>query len=184
MDAANIDLKAFSERFYKRICGGELAPVLDTLKYIHHETDVWLEITTLLIPGENDSDSEILAMCEWIHDHLGTEVPLHFTAFHPDWKMRDHPPTPLATLRHARALALQQGLKFVYTGNLPDQEGNTTYCGQCGEALIKRQGYTLIDWQLDAQGCCKHCNTPLPGLFEAEPGHWGARRLPVHIEGR
>lgn len=184
MDAANIDLKAFSERFYKRICGGELAPVLDTLKYIHHETDVWLEITTLLIPGENDSDSEILAMCEWIRDHLGPEVPLHFTAFHPDWKMRDHPPTPLAILRHARALALQQGLKFVYTGNLPDQEGNTTYCGQCGEALIKRQGYTLIDWQLDAQGCCKHCNTPLPGLFEAEPGHWGARRLPVHIEGR
>ncbi len=181
MDAANIDLKAFSERFYKRICGGELAPVLDTLRYIRHETDVWLEITTLLIPGENDSDSEILAMCDWIREQLGTETPLHFTAFHPDWKMLDHPQTPLTTLRRARQLALQQGLSFVYTGNLPDPEGNTTYCNHCGEAVIRRQGYILTSWQLNADGCCIHCGGKVPGQYESSPGNWGARRLPVRI---
>lgn len=183
MDAANIDLKAFSERFYKRICGGELAPVLDTLRYIHHETDVWLEITTLLIPGENDSDNEILAMCDWIRDQLGPFIPLHFTAFHPDWKMLDHPSTPLKTLRHARQLAIQQGLKFVYTGNLPDHEGNTTYCNHCGKAVIHRQGYVLTGWKLDDAGCCMHCGGKVPGRYEPAPGNWGARRLPVRIHG-
>ncbi|MBP0049043.1 AmmeMemoRadiSam system radical SAM enzyme [Marinobacterium sp. AK62] len=181
MDAANIDLKAFTESFYKKICGGSLAPVLDTLAYIHHDTDVWLEITTLLIPGENDSDAEIRQLSRWVAEQLGPEVPLHFTAFHPDWKMLDHPSTPLSTLRRARQIALEEGLAFVYTGNLPDREGNTTYCIACHEPLIQRAGYTLTAWNLDQRGCCRHCGHPLAGYLEPQPGHWGARRLPVRI---
>jgi len=181
MDAANIDLKAFTERFYKRICGGELAPVLETLEYIHNETATWLEITTLLIPGENDSSKELEALSQWISSHLGNEVPLHFTAFHPDWKMMDHPSTPLTTLKRAREIAQKQGLKFVYTGNLPDAEGNTTYCSGCGEPLIQRRGYILTDWHLLPNGRCSHCNQRLAGRFEPQPGNWGARRLPIHL---
>lgn len=181
MDAANIDLKAFTERFYKRICGGELTPVLDTLEYIYHQTDTWLEITTLLIPGENDSDREISQLSRWVRRQLGDEVPLHFTAFHPDWKMTDHPPTPLATLRRARMIAREEGLKFVYTGNLPDEEGNTTYCPECERPLIRRSGYIILEWRLTAQGCCGHCGHRLAGRFEAMPGRWGSRRLPVTI---
>lgn len=181
MDAANIDLKAFSETFYQKICGGQLQPVLETLEYIYHETRTWLEITTLLIPGENDSDTELKALCNWVLNHLGPEVPLHFTAFHPDWKMRDHPPTPISTLRRARQLALDQGLLFVYTGNLPDPEGNTTWCPHCAHALIRRDGYTITSWNLSAEGTCRSCNYRLPGVFEAEHGHWGSRRLPIHL---
>ncbi len=181
MDAANIDLKAFTERFYEQICGGKLAPVLDTLEYIHHQTDTWLEITTLLIPGENDSDREIAQLSRWICNHLSDEVPLHLTAFHPDWKMLDHPPTPLATLQRARMIAREEGLKFVYTGNLPDIEGNTTYCPECEHPLIKRSGYVILDWSLTPQGNCRYCGHRLPGHFEAAPGHWGSRRLPVAI---
>lgn len=181
MDAANIDLKAFSERFYEKICGGELQPVLDTLEYIYHKTSTWLEITTLLIPGENDSDEELEALSHWINTHLGPDVPLHFTAFHPDWKMRDHPSTPIETLRRARQIALEQGLHYVYTGNLPDPEGNTTWCPQCASAVISRDGYCITAWNLTEDGCCSQCQYRIPGVFEATHGHWGSRRQTVRI---
>lgn len=181
VDAANIDLKAFTERFYHRICGGALAPVLETLEYLQHQTDVWLEITTLLIPGENDSDAEIAALSRWIARQLGDEVPLHFTAFHPDWKMRDRPPTPLATLQRARMIAREEGLKFVYTGNLPDDEGNTTYCPHCNHAVIARSGYQIRRWELNEAGQCRFCAQPIAGRFESTPGQWGSRRLPIRI---
>tara|TARA_R110002094_G_scaffold13387_1_gene23897 strand:- start:176 stop:1288 length:1113 start_codon:yes stop_codon:yes gene_type:complete len=179
MDAANIDLKAFSEGFYHRICGGDLHNVLETLEYIHQETDTWLEITTLLIPGENDSDAELKALCDWIARHLGTEVPLHFTAFHPDWKMAKHPPTPPATLIRARQIGLAAGLEYVYTGNIYDPEGGSTFCPRCGSLLIERNGYRLGRWQLTAEGCCKNCQQPIPGRFESQPGDWGAKRQPL-----
>lgn len=181
MDAANVDLKAFTEDFYHKICLGHLQPVLDTLEYIRHQTDVWLEITTLLIPGENDSDEEITAEAEWIVEHLGPDVPLHFTAFHPDFRMLDHPPTPPATLTRARELARQAGVRYCYTGNVSDIEGQSTYCHHCGETLIGRDWYELSVWNLTADGCCAKCGAILPGLFEARAGDWGARRLPVEL---
>ncbi|MDQ7041561.1 MAG: AmmeMemoRadiSam system radical SAM enzyme [Rhodothermus sp.] len=182
MDAANVDLKAFSESFYRKICAGALAPVLDTLRYIYHETNTWLEITTLLIPGENDSNAELHALTEWIVTQLGPDVPLHFTAFHPDWKMRDRPPTPPATLRRARAIALKNGLRYVYVGNILDPEGQSTYCHVCGALLIGRTGYRITAWHLDARGRCPDCGTPCAGVFEAQPGHWGPRRQPVWLK--
>ncbi|GGB90507.1 AmmeMemoRadiSam system radical SAM enzyme [Marinobacterium zhoushanense] len=181
MDAANIDLKAFSERFYHRICGGHLEPVLDTLEYLRNETDVWFELTTLLIPEENDSDQEIREMSRWIHDHLGPQTPLHFSAFHPDWKMLDKPPTPPVTLSRARRIALDEGLLFVYTGNVHDPDGGSTWCPGCGALLIERDWYRLGHWGLDARGCCANCGDPLPGVFEALPGDWGARRQPIRL---
>ncbi len=181
MDAANVDLKAFSDRFYYKICGGHLAPVLETLEYIHHETDTWLETTTLLIPGENDSDKELRAMCEWLVEHLGPDVPMHFSAFHPDWKMRDIAATPAATLTRARAIARACGVRYAYTGNVHDAEGASSWCHQCGELLIERDWYQLGKWQLDAEGRCRHCQSPLPGRFEARPGSFGPRRIPVRL---
>ncbi len=181
MDAANVDLKAFSDRFYYKICGGRLAPVLETLEYIHHETNTWLETTTLLIPGENDSDNELHAMCEWLVEHLGPDVPMHFTAFHPDWKMRDIAATPLATLTRARAIAKASGVRHAYTGNVHDSAGASTWCHQCGELLIERDWYQLGKWQLDAEGRCRHCQSPLPGRFAPEPGTFGPRRIPVRL---
>ncbi len=181
IDAANVDLKAFSEHFYRHLTGARLAPVLDTLRYLRHETEVWLEITTLLIPGENDSDAEIGALSAWIASELGPEVPLHLTAFHPDWKLTDHPPTPPATLRRARRVALASGLRYVYTGNVHDPEGGTTYCHRCGAALVVRDWYVLRAWELDEEGRCRRCATPCPGVFEARPGSWGARRQPLRI---
>jgi pyruvate formate lyase activating enzyme len=181
MDAANIDLKAFTDRFYKRICGGSLAPVLDTLLYLHNETDVWFEITTLLIPDENDSDTELTAMCRWIADNLGPSVPVHFTAFHPDWKMLDKPRTPTSTLTRARNIAMEHGLRYVYTGNVHDTVGSSTYCHQCGLRLIERDRYVLGEWNL-VNGCCRGCGTPLPGRFDSLPGDWGARRQPVILK--
>jgi pyruvate formate lyase activating enzyme len=182
MDAANIDLKAFTDRFYWKICGGHLSPVLETLEYLKHETDVWFELTTLLIPGENDSAAEIEAMTQWMVEHLGPEVPLHFSAFHPDWKMRSTPPTPKSTLARSRNIALQAGLRYVYTGNVHDFDGSSTYCHACGERLIGRDWYELSTWNIAARGGrgeCVHCAAPVAGVFEAEPGHWGARRRPV-----
>ncbi len=184
MDAANIDLKAFTERFYKQLCSGQLEAVKETLVYLVHETDVWVEITTLLIPGENDDDAELDAMTGWIAGALGDEVPLHLTAFHPDWKMRDHPPTPPATLTRAREIARRNGLRHVYTGNVHDEAGGSTYCAGCGRKLIGRDWYVLGDWHLDAEGRCAGCGTPLAGVFEPRPGHWGARRQPVQMRGR
>jgi pyruvate formate lyase activating enzyme len=138
MDAANVDLKAFTDRFYYKICGGHLAPVLETLEYIRHETDTWLELTTLLIPGENDSDAELHEMCAWVVEHLGADVPMHFSAFHPDWKMRDIGPTPPATLTRARRIALDNGVHHAFTGNVHDPGGSSTYCHACGDLLIEQ----------------------------------------------
>lgn len=181
MDAANVDLKGFTERFYRKICGGELGPVLETLEYLRHETRVWFEITTLLIPDENDSSAELEQMTRWIADKLGPDVPLHFTAFHPDWKMMDKQRTPAATLTRAREIALKNGLRYVYTGNVHDTAGSSTYCAGCGSRVIERDWYELGEWRLDAQGRCLQCAAQLPGVFDSAPGTWGARRLPVRI---
>jgi len=179
IDAANVDLKAFTEAFYRKVCGGELQAVLETLEYLHAETQVWLEITTLLIPGENDSDREIDALSSWVVEHLGPDVPLHFTAFHPDWKMLDHPPTPPSTLARARRIALANGARYVYTGNVRDREGGTTLCAGCGEPVVMRDGYVLDRYNLSDDGRCGDCGTRLPGVFDGPPGSWGARRQPV-----
>jgi pyruvate formate lyase activating enzyme len=181
MDAANVDLKAFTEGFYKRLCTGQLGAVLETLEYLRHETDVWFEITTLLIPGHNDSAQEVEALSRWVLERLGPEVPLHFTAFHPDYKMMDVPPTPPRTLRQARDIAMTVGLRYVYTGNIHDPQGQSTYCHACGQLLIERDWYRLGRWNLTAEGACNRCGTPLPGLFEARPGTWGAVRRPVRV---
>ena len=181
MDAVNIDLKGFSETFYRKLCSAELSVVKETLQYIASETDVWLEITTLLIPGQNDSDEEIDAMTRWIVEELGAEVPLHFSAFHPDYKMKDVPPTPAATLTRARNIALRNGLRHVYTGNVHDEDGGSTYCHNCGAVLIGRNWYELTQWQLDEHGRCRSCGTPCAGRFDPEPGTWGARRMPVRM---
>jgi pyruvate formate lyase activating enzyme len=183
VDAANVDLKAFSEGFYRKLCTGELAAVLDTLVYLRRETDVWLEVTTLLIPGENDSDRELEALCAWFAGRLGPDVPLHFTAFHPDFKMMDRPHTPAATLSRARAIARRHGLRYVYTGNVHDPDGQSTWCPGCGQRLIGRDWYRLTAWTLDARGRCAACGTPCPGVFEAHAGGWGPRRLPVRLSG-
>jgi len=179
MDAANVDLKAFTDDFYRRLCGGHLQPVLDTLVYLKRETHVWVELTTLLIPGHNDSDAELDAMTRWVVEHLGPEVPMHFTAFHPDWKMRDVPPTPPATLRRARAIAMRNGVYYAYVGNVSDTQGGSTWCHQCGALLIERDGYEIGTWGLTADGRCARCGTPCAGVFEARPGTWGSRRMPV-----
>lgn len=180
MDAVNIDLKGFTQEFYRKVCGGELAPVLETLEYVHRETRAWLEVTTLLIPGLNDSDGQIEALCDWFAGHLGEEVPLHFTAFHPDWKMRDTPPTAPATLARARTIGLRHGLRYVYTGNVLDRRGASTWCHACGAQLIGREGYRLGRWGL-AQGRCAQCGAVCAGVFEARPGQWGARHMPVSL---
>ena len=181
MDAANVDLKAFTEGFYRDVCLGALAPVLGTLEYLVHETDVWVELTTLLIPGLNDSDDELGAMTGWVVEHLGPDVPMHFTAFHPDWKMTDRPPTPPSTLKRARAIALGNGVRFAYTGNVRDVAGQSTRCHACGALLIEREGYELGAWNLTPEARCIGCGEPVPGVFEAAPGTWGSRRLPVRL---
>jgi pyruvate formate lyase activating enzyme len=181
MDAANVDLKAFTEEFYAQTCAAHLQPVLETLEYLKHETDVWFEITNLLIPGKNDSEAEIDAMTSWILDRLGPDVPVHFTAFHPDYKMLDTPPTPHATLRRAREIALANGIHHAYTGNVFDAGGQSTYCPSCGECVIERDWYRLGAYRLADGGRCARCDEQLPGVFAAAPGSWGARRLPVRL---
>jgi pyruvate formate lyase activating enzyme len=181
VDAANVDLKAFSEDFYRKVCGGRLAPVLETLEYVARETDVWLEITTLLIPGLNDSADELDALTRWVVERLGPEVPLHFTAFHPDWKLRDRPPTPFATLARARLIALANGVRYAYTGNVHDPDSQSTWCHDCAALLIGRDGYRLVTWNLTADAGCPACGVRCAGVFEERPGRWGARRLPVRI---
>ena len=181
MDAANVDLKGFSEEFYHRNCYGELAPVLDTLKYLRQATSVWFEVTTLLIPGENDSEKELEQAADWFAANLGPDVPWHFTAFHPDYKMLDKPGTPPTTLTKARAIALAHGLRYVYTGNVHDPDGSSTWCPGCGRRLIERDGYELGEWQLKNNRCA-HCGYEIAGHFAEHPGHWGNRRLPVRLE--
>jgi pyruvate formate lyase activating enzyme len=182
MDAANVDLKAFTQEFYASTCAGHLQPVLDTLEYLKHETDVWFEITNLLIPGRNDSDDEIDAMTRWIVERLGPDVPVHFTAFHPDYKMLDVPPTPPATLTRARRIALENGVRHAYTGNVFDAQGGSTYCAGCGERVIEREWYRLGAYRLTDAGRCESCGERLPGLFAGRPpGAWGRRRLPVRL---
>jgi pyruvate formate lyase activating enzyme len=180
MDAANVDLKSFRDDFYRRITGGRLAPVLETIRYLVQETPVWVELTTLLIPGLNDSDAELDGLTGWVAGELGPDVPLHFTAFHPDHKLRDRPRTPLATLRRARDRALTAGLHFVYTGNVADPASAATYCPACGAPVIGRDGYGLTLWRLDC-GACADCGEQIAGRFAAEPGTWGSRRLPVRL---
>jgi pyruvate formate lyase activating enzyme len=182
MDAANIDLKGFTERFYRNLCSAQLGAVLDTLEYLKRETSVWFEITTLLIPGENDSPSEVGALSAWVMEHLGPDVPLHFTAFHPDWKMLDKPPTPPAILRTAREIGRAAGLHHVYVGNVHDPNGDSTYCHACGALLIGRDWYHLTAWNLTYDGCCADCGTACPGVFDGPPGAWGRRRRAVSVQ--
>jgi len=182
MDAANVDLKAFSERFYHKITGAHLEPVLDTLKYIKHETDCWLETTTLIIPGENDSEKELTEMCEWVVENLGPDMPMHFSAFHPDFKMMDYPSTPPSTLTMARDIAMKAGVRYAYVGNVHNKDADSTWCHQCGELLIERDWYELGKWNINAKACCASCGTKVAGVFETTPGHWGAKRLPLRMK--
>ena len=179
MDAANVDLKAFSEEFYHRLCFASLAPVLETLKFLR-ETGVWFEVTTLLIPGENDSDAEIHRAAEWFAENLGLDIPWHFTAFHPDFKMLEKPRTPTKTLSRAREIARSKGLHHVYTGNVHDSSGGSTWCPRCGNLLIERDWYDLGEWNLDGNRCA-FCDCEIAGVFEERPGAWGAKRLPVRL---
>ena len=185
MDAANVDLKAFTDDFYRQLCGARLQAILDTLAYIHHATDCWLEITTLLIPGRNDSPNEIKQLADWIARELGPDVPLHFSAFHPDWKMADTPATPPATLNLARRIAVDAGLHHVFTGNVHDQEGGTTFCPNCRSALIVRDWYDIRHYELDAAGCCPHCQTRIAGRFGPALGKngkaFGRQRIPIRL---
>lgn len=180
MDAANIDLKAFTEKFYRNLTLSALQPVLDTLVYLKNETNVWFEITNLVIPQENDSEKEFHDMCEWIMKNLGADVPLHFTAFHPDYKMMDHPPTPSQTLCRARDIALSKGLHFVYTGNIHDVQTQSTYCPACQKRLIERDGYELGEYHIK-NGKCKFCSAAIAGHFLDQPGHRGSKRVPIMI---
>jgi len=181
MDAANVDLKGFTEDFYYKVTGAHLQPVLETLVYLKKETGVWLELTTLLIPGLNDSEAELQAMTQWVMENLGADVPMHFTAFHPDYRMRDIGATPAATLQMARRIAKQNGIRHAYTGNVRDVEGGSTHCHGCGLRVIERDGYRLGDWQLDAQGACLHCGTATCGVYDGAPGVWGAKRIRVTV---
>jgi len=181
MDAANVDLKAFSEEFYFKLTKSHLAPVLDTLEYLKHATKVWFEITTLLIPGENDSAKEVELLSRWVVEKLGPDVPLHFTAFHPDFRMLDKPRTPHATLAMARRIAMENGVRYAYVGNVHDRGRESTYCHHCGTVLIARDWHQLLGWSLDAAGRCRSCGTRCAGVFEPAPGNWGQKRLPVRL---
>jgi pyruvate formate lyase activating enzyme len=180
MDAANIDLKAFTDEFYFKLCGGHLQPVLDLIVKVHHETNCWIELTTLLIPGYNDSDAELRMLSEWCCKELGPDVPLHFSAYHPDYKL-DAPATPPATLQRARKIAMSAGLRYVYTGNVHDRTGDTTACSSCGKAVIERDWYEILNYALDDSGHCQHCGTAIAGRFAHFDKPFGARRIPVHL---
>jgi pyruvate formate lyase activating enzyme len=182
MDAANVDLKAFSESFYKKLAGGQLQPILEIIEYIKKETDVWLELTTLLIPGENDSEAELEKMCAWVFEHLGPDVPMHFSAFHPAWKMSSTPRTSQRSLAKARQIALASGVRHAYTGNIADQACESSYCHQCGELVVERVRYQLGRWNLDPEGHCLGCGALCAGVYEGKPGNWGAKRVPVNME--
>jgi pyruvate formate lyase activating enzyme len=180
MDASNVDLKAFTQTFYEKLCFAALAPVMETLVWLKRETDVWFEVTTLLIPGQNDGDEEIHRLSQWFAANLGPDVPLHFTAFHPDFKMMDTPPTPPSTLTRAREIARSYGLHYVYTGNVHDRRGGATYCPGCGTAVIERDWFELLEWKI-RDGRCAACGHPIAGVLERAPGTWGARRTAVWV---
>ena len=182
MDAANVDLKAFTEEFYHSLCTSSLEPVLETCLYLKYETNVWFELTVLLIPGENDSPAELEKMTAWIAEHLGTDIPVHFTAFHPDFRMLDKSRTPAETLFRAYDIARQAGIRHVYTGNIHHQKTGSTYCAGCGSLVIGRDWHELSDWNLTQSGCCSKCGEPLPGLFEDQPGQWGRKRQPIRLK--
>lgn len=181
MDAANVDLKGFTESFYKKNCAGELEAVLDTLRYLKKETNVWFEITNLMIPGENDSPGEIHRMTEWIAENLGLDVPLHFTAFHPDFRMLEKPATPALSLTQARAIALSKGLRYVYTGNVHDEEGQSTFCPGCRKPVVVRDWYDIHSYRLDQKGRCVFCGEQCAGVFDGGAGNWGRKRKPVFL---
>jgi len=182
MDAANVDLKGFTEEFYHRICAGHLQPVLDTLVYLHNETDVWLEVTCLLIPGENDSEDEINRMTGWFVEQLGPNVPIHFTAFHPDWKMLDTPATRASTLHMARSIAMRNGIRYAYIGNVFAPAANSTNCHECGTMLIGRDWFDITEWNLTDEGCCRSCGTKCSGVFGGRPPSTNGRFMPIRIE--
>ncbi len=181
MDAANIDLKGFTEAFYQKLTASHLAPVLETIEYAVKETPCWVELTTLLIPGWNDSDRELTEMSEWVVDRLGPEVPLHFSAFHPDHRMPDVPATPQATLLRARDIAKAAGVHHVYVGNTHHKDGQSSYCSGCGALLIGRDWYRLSDWNLTEDGHCQSCGTAFPGVIDGAPGDWGRKRQVLRI---
>ncbi|RME57913.1 MAG: AmmeMemoRadiSam system radical SAM enzyme [Candidatus Dadabacteria bacterium] len=183
IDAANVDLKSFREEFYHKLCSAHLKPVLDTLVYLKQNTDVWVEVTTLLIPGHNDSDDEIRELSRWVLRNLGRECPLHFSAFHPDYKMMDVAPTPASTLKRAREIALSEGLYYVYTGNIFDEEGQSTYCWKCKKKVIGRNWYEITEYNLNARGECIFCHAPCHGRFLEKAGDWGQKRMPVRLGG-
>ena len=181
MDAVNVDLKAFTERFYHKITGSHLQSVLETIQYIHDETDVWMELTTLLIPGENDSEAEINEMTQWVVENLGVDVPMHFSVFHPDWKMMDRASTPPDIVKRARKIALHNGIHYAYVGNMHDKEGDSTWCHRCGALLIERDWYELSHYLITSDGQCPQCHTSCAGFFEEKPGVWGARRVTISL---
>jgi AmmeMemoRadiSam system radical SAM enzyme len=190
IDAANVDLKGFTEDFYRQYCAGRLQPVLDTLRWIARESQVWLEITNLIIPQANDSPDEIKRMCGWIVEQLGPDMPLHFSAFHPDFKLTDRGPTPMSSLLSAYDIAHRAGIRYIYTGNVVDRERQHTYCHGCGRAVIERSGYEILSYAVEVGansnqsregGRCMFCQTPIAGRFDETPGYWGGRRMPVRI---
>jgi len=182
IDATNVDLKGFTDRFYRDVCAGHLQAVLDTLVYLKKETDVWLELTTLLIPGENDSEKELDEMTAWVVENLGPDVPMHFSAFHPDFRMTDKPRTPVETLQRARNIAKKNGVRYAYTGNVHDAATQCTYCHECGNLLIGRDWYVLSEWNLTDEGNCVSCGMRCSGMFDGPPGKWGSKRLPVRLK--
>lgn len=182
IDAVNIDFKAFTETFYNKICKGDLATVLETIEYVYKETDTWMELTTLLIPDENDSPEEIRKLSEWLISHTGPEVPLHFSAFHPDYRMRDKDRTPATTLRMAREIALEVGMQHVYVGNVHDPEADSTYCPSCDQLVIGRDWYELSEWNLTPEGHCSNCNSKVAGVYDGPPGDWGRKRQRVWLQ--
>lgn len=181
MDAVNVDLKAFTERFYHKLTGSHLQAVLETIRYIHDETDVWMELTTLLIPGENDSVAEINDLTQWVVENLGSDVPMHFSVFHPDWKMMDRSATQPDIVKRSRQIALNNGVNHAYVGNMHDKEGDSTWCSQCGALLIERDWYELRHYLITIDGKCPQCATNCAGVFDDGPGNWGAKRVPVSI---